>query len=218
MYCHRSSLKTFFGKFYFECKTKVWENYNDLSIVHTLAIRKTFFSLNCLLFSSGLSHTTNSVSEGLFLNHRKESRKLKQNTVKPVYNDHPRDPKIVADVDRWLLLRGRLCCMDLIGFWLDLAWFAVLQEWDPAYNEETLYCFSLSKSFIYLGLKIVHFQVKQKCWNFNLFLSWFLDNLSFLLNVDEYLGIKISIGIWNILSHQYERQLKAEQSYKRNLV
>ncbi len=28
------------------------------------------------------------------------------NTVKPVYNDHPRDPKFVAVVDRWPLFRG----------------------------------------------------------------------------------------------------------------
>jgi len=27
-------------------------------------------------------------------------------TVKPVYNDHPRDPKFVAVVDRWSLFRG----------------------------------------------------------------------------------------------------------------
>ena len=31
------------------------------------------------------------------------------NTVKPVYNDHPRDPKIVAVVDRWSLFRAHLC-------------------------------------------------------------------------------------------------------------
>ena len=30
-------------------------------------------------------------------------------TVKPVYNDHPWDPKIVAAVDRWSLFRGHLC-------------------------------------------------------------------------------------------------------------
>ncbi len=29
--------------------------------------------------------------------------------VKPVYNDHPWDPKTVAVVDRWLLFRGNLC-------------------------------------------------------------------------------------------------------------
>ncbi len=28
-------------------------------------------------------------------------------TVKPVYNDHPRDHKFVAVVDRWPLFRGR---------------------------------------------------------------------------------------------------------------
>jgi hypothetical protein len=27
-------------------------------------------------------------------------------TVKPEYNDHPRDPKIVAVVDMWSLFRG----------------------------------------------------------------------------------------------------------------
>ncbi len=34
---------------------------------------------------------------------------LKRDTVKPVYNDHPRDPKIVAAVDRWSLFGGHLC-------------------------------------------------------------------------------------------------------------
>jgi hypothetical protein len=28
-------------------------------------------------------------------------------TVKPVFNDHPLDPKCVAVVDRWSLFRGR---------------------------------------------------------------------------------------------------------------
>jgi len=28
------------------------------------------------------------------------------NSVKPVYNDHPRDPKFVTVVDRWSLFRG----------------------------------------------------------------------------------------------------------------
>ncbi len=37
------------------------------------------------------------------------SKKININTVKPVYNDHPRDPKIVAVVDRWSLFRGHLC-------------------------------------------------------------------------------------------------------------
>ena len=32
-----------------------------------------------------------------------------KNTVKPVYNDHPWDPKIVAFVDRWSLFEGNLC-------------------------------------------------------------------------------------------------------------
>ncbi len=31
------------------------------------------------------------------------------NTVKPVYNDHARDPKIVAVVVRWSLFEGHLC-------------------------------------------------------------------------------------------------------------
>jgi hypothetical protein len=32
--------------------------------------------------------------------------RIVKDTVKPEYNDHPRDPKIVADVDRWSLFRG----------------------------------------------------------------------------------------------------------------
>ena len=35
-------------------------------------------------------------------------------TVNPVYNEHPRDPKIVAVVDRWSLFRGHLCSKNLI--------------------------------------------------------------------------------------------------------
>ncbi len=34
-------------------------------------------------------------------------------TVKPVYNDHPRDPKFVAVVDRWSLFRGRFMLWSL---------------------------------------------------------------------------------------------------------
>jgi len=37
------------------------------------------------------------------------SSERRGNTVKPVYNDHPRDPKIVDVVDRWLLFGGSLC-------------------------------------------------------------------------------------------------------------
>ena len=33
----------------------------------------------------------------------------KNSTVKPVYNDHHWDPKIVAVVDRWSLFRDHLC-------------------------------------------------------------------------------------------------------------
>ena len=47
-------------------------------------------------------------------------------TVKSVYNDHPRDPKIMAVVDRWSLLSGHLCYTNLkrepkkvvvVGYW-----------------------------------------------------------------------------------------------------
>jgi hypothetical protein len=30
-------------------------------------------------------------------------------TFKPMYNDHPRDPKIVAVVEKWSLFRCHLC-------------------------------------------------------------------------------------------------------------
>ncbi len=47
-------------------------------------------------------------------------------TVKPVYNDHPRDPKIVAVVDRWSLFRGHLCYKT--SNW-DLKIVAVVDRW-----------------------------------------------------------------------------------------
>jgi len=40
---------------------------------------------------------------------KKLGPKNEMNAVKPVYNDHPWHPKIVAVVDRWSLLRGHLC-------------------------------------------------------------------------------------------------------------
>ncbi len=45
----------------------------------------------------------------LYLNKKPHTSKSEMNTVKPVYNDHNRDPKIVAVVGRWSLFRGRLC-------------------------------------------------------------------------------------------------------------
>jgi hypothetical protein len=47
-------------------------------------------------------------------------------TVKPVYNDHPRDPKIVAVVDRWSLFGGHLCYK--WSNW-DLKIVAVIDRW-----------------------------------------------------------------------------------------
>jgi len=35
-------------------------------------------------------------------------------TVKPVYNDHPRDPKKVTVLDRWSLFSGHLCYIVVI--------------------------------------------------------------------------------------------------------
>jgi len=34
-------------------------------------------------------------------------------TVKPVYNDHPRDPEFVVVVDRWPLIRGSFMLYNL---------------------------------------------------------------------------------------------------------
>jgi hypothetical protein len=47
-------------------------------------------------------------------------------TIKPVYNDHPRDPKIVVVVDRWSLFRGHLCYKR--SNW-DLKIVAVVDRW-----------------------------------------------------------------------------------------
>jgi hypothetical protein len=35
-----------------------------------------------------------------------EQFRIVKETVKTEYNDRPREPKIVADVDRWSLFRG----------------------------------------------------------------------------------------------------------------
>ncbi len=34
---------------------------------------------------------------------------MPKGTVKPMYKDHTRNPKILAVVDRWSLIRGHLC-------------------------------------------------------------------------------------------------------------
>ncbi len=47
-------------------------------------------------------------------------------TVKPVYNDHRWDPKIVAVVNRWSLFRGHSCYKRSI--W-DLKIEAVIDRW-----------------------------------------------------------------------------------------
>ena len=47
-------------------------------------------------------------------------------TVKLVYNNHPRDPKIVAFVDRWSLFGGHLCYK--WSNW-DLKTVAVVDRW-----------------------------------------------------------------------------------------
>ena len=42
----------------------------------------------------------------IMLNQSKSESNI--NTVKPVYNDHSWDPKIVVVIDRWSLFRGAL--------------------------------------------------------------------------------------------------------------
>jgi len=51
-----------------------------------------------------------------------------QSTIKPVYNDHHWDPKIVAIVDRWLLFKGNLYSKSPI--W-DLKIVVVMNMWSP---------------------------------------------------------------------------------------
>ncbi len=38
----------------------------------------------------------------------KATNMKKSSTVKLVHNDHPRNPKVVAVIDRWSLFRGHL--------------------------------------------------------------------------------------------------------------
>jgi hypothetical protein len=50
----------------------------------------------------------------------------KHSAVKPAHNDHPWDPKIVAVIDRWSLLRGHLCSKSEI--W-DLKMLTIVDTW-----------------------------------------------------------------------------------------
>jgi len=54
------------------------------------------------------------------------SKNLDFSTVKPVYNDHPRDPKRVAAVDRRSLFGGHLCYKRSNG---DLKIVVVVDRW-----------------------------------------------------------------------------------------
>ncbi len=67
--------------------------------VNYLRILLSFFSWKiCIRIDFGIV---------FFIRTFRLTRKL--NTVKPVYDDQPRDSKIVAVVDRWSLFRGHLC-------------------------------------------------------------------------------------------------------------
>ncbi len=67
-----------------------------------------YFAFGCAVFYythcafGNLDKTTNQWSKIVFVLYLSD-------TVKPVYKDHPWDPKIVAVVDRWSLFRGNLC-------------------------------------------------------------------------------------------------------------
>ncbi len=59
-------------------------------------------------------------------NNQSKNTLKKLYTVKPVYNDHPWDPKILAVVDRWSLFRGHLCYKRSN---MDLKTVAVVDRW-----------------------------------------------------------------------------------------
>jgi hypothetical protein len=68
--------------------------------------------------------------------------------VKPVYDDHPGDPKIVAFVDRWSLFRGCLCnkCSNL-----DLKMVVVIDRFECIFksNYKIIVTIHQSKSLSY---------------------------------------------------------------------
>ena len=74
------------------------------------------------------------------------------NTVKPVNNDHPRDPEIVAVVDRWSVFRGHLCNKNL--------------KWD----HKKCGCCRYYHELIWTYLIIWGFKNSLKCINF--FCNW----------------------------------------------
>ncbi len=56
---------------------------------------------------------------------RRTELKLKY-TLKPLYNYHPWDPKVVSVVERWSLFRGHLCNK---SFTWDLEMVVILDRW-----------------------------------------------------------------------------------------
>jgi len=62
-----------------------------------------------------------------------------------VYNDHPWDPKIVAVVDKWSLLRGHLCSKSPI---LDHKMVVVVDRWSLFGGGGTLIYHSFLTTFV----------------------------------------------------------------------
>jgi len=93
----------------------------------------------------------------------KKFSKVILSTVKPVYNDHPWDPKIVAVVDRWSLFRGHLCYKKTN--W-DLKIAAVIDRWSLFGGcRLTVFAFLLKSLFLHcdqLNLLTVFFADHQK--------------------------------------------------------
>jgi hypothetical protein len=79
-----------------------------------LLSKKICWLLKYLKASKSISFSNNcrhvlvkqSQTEKLFTSNSHWRMRMISETVIPVYNDHPRDPKFVAVVDRWLLFRG----------------------------------------------------------------------------------------------------------------
>jgi hypothetical protein len=88
-------------------------------------LKTTRFLQNCIPLDNGSVATScvkivQNTDRGLILRYT--------NTVKPVYNDHPRDTNIVTVVDRWSLFRGHLCSKSSI--WEHLM-VVVVDNWSP---------------------------------------------------------------------------------------
>ncbi len=86
----------------------------------------------------------------MFINYRKNQySKIFQWTIKSVYNDHTRDQKFVADVDKWFFFQRYLYFIAIESVTVD-RWL-LPQVWQYLFFDWFWYNFSFRMSFQHLS-------------------------------------------------------------------